>query len=58
VRKLSEMLQVYCFPAGTLVATESGHKPIEQIKVGDLVWAQSDKTGKVDLRRVEHLFGQ
>ncbi len=28
-----------CFVAGTPVHTESGQKPIEQIKVGDLVWA-------------------
>ena len=28
-----------CFPAGTLVSTAAGHKPIERIECGDRVWA-------------------
>jgi hypothetical protein len=28
-----------CFPAGTLVATESGHKPIQDVRAAERVWA-------------------
>lgn len=41
-----------CFPAGTLVATERGQIPIEEIKTGDRVWAFDEETGAVDLREV------
>lgn len=30
----------HCFPAGTLVRTEHGERPIEQIKIGDRVWTR------------------
>lgn len=36
---------VCCFVAGTPVATQSGLRPIEQIKVGDLVLSKDPKTG-------------
>jgi len=41
-----------CFPAGTPIATKNGHKNIEDIKVGDLVWAYNEETGKSDLKPV------
>ena len=41
-----------CFVAGTLVSTESGLKKIEDIKIGDLVWSQDEKTGKIALKSV------
>ena len=41
-----------CFVAGTLVATETGLRPIEQIKAGDKVWAWSEATGEVTVRPV------
>jgi RHS repeat-associated protein len=47
-----------CFPAGTSVATESGAKPIEQIEVGDRVWARNLITGKSELRTVVGLFNK
>ncbi|MEI6194022.1 MAG: polymorphic toxin-type HINT domain-containing protein [Verrucomicrobiota bacterium] len=55
-KKLNEMLQIFCFPTGTEVATGDGQKAIEQIKVGDLVWAQDDRTGEVSLKPVKQLF--
>jgi hypothetical protein len=45
-----------CFPAGTTVDTASGAKPIEDIKVGDRVWARDQVTGKSELRKVTGLF--
>ncbi|MEZ6073310.1 MAG: polymorphic toxin-type HINT domain-containing protein [Pirellulales bacterium] len=36
-----------CLQAGTLVWTEAGHVPIEQIKVGDLVLSQHPDTGQL-----------
>ncbi len=41
-----------CFPAGTLVAVKDGHKNIEDIKVGDFVWAYNEATGESDLKPV------
>lgn len=40
-----------CVPAGSLVDTQNGPKPIETIVAGDLVWAHSDSG--FALRRVE-----
>ena len=34
----------FCFPAGTLVKTADGHKPIEKIVPGDKVWTVTEKT--------------
>ncbi len=40
------------FSAGTLVATEGGQKPIEDIRVGERVWAWNEATSVSELRRV------
>ena len=45
-----------CFVAGTLVKAESGDVPIEQIQVGDLVWAWDEETGDVALKRVVETY--
>ncbi|MEU3505980.1 polymorphic toxin type 27 domain-containing protein, partial [Streptomyces hundungensis] len=45
-----------CFPAGTMVATDTGQKPIEQIKVGDRVWSSDPASGTKSLQRVLKLF--
>lgn len=45
-----------CFTAGTKVYTESGNKNIEDIIVGDLVWAFDDKTEKIELKKVIRTF--
>jgi hypothetical protein len=55
-KRMSDALQQFCFPAGTEIAVENGSKPIEEIRVGDMVWAQSDQTGEVSLKRVKQLF--
>ena len=41
-----------CFAAGTPVKTETGHAPIESLKVGDLVQSEDPKTGAISLRLV------
>ena len=41
-----------CFVAGTLVQTKDGTKPIEEIDVGDQVWAWDKETGEVALKPV------
>ncbi len=48
--------QGQCFIAGTLVLTEHGHKIIEDIKIGDKVWAYDEETGENELKEVVHLF--
>ncbi|MCL2606274.1 MAG: polymorphic toxin-type HINT domain-containing protein, partial [Coriobacteriia bacterium] len=45
-----------CFVAGTLVKAKDGHVPIEQIRVGDYVYAKDPKTGEVGLRPVTNIF--
>ncbi|WP_416390177.1 Hint domain-containing protein [Terrisporobacter petrolearius] len=37
-------MNAVCFVAGTLVSTEKGLVPIEDIKEGDLVWSQNPET--------------
>ena len=45
-----------CFVAGTLVQHEDGTKPIEEIKVGDHVWAWDEETGEVALKEVVEIY--
>jgi hypothetical protein len=47
-----------CFPAGTKVATASGPKAIQRIRVGDRVWARDLTTGRSQLRQVAGLFSK
>ncbi|CAM4413524.1 polymorphic toxin-type HINT domain-containing protein [Zobellia nedashkovskayae] len=41
-----------CFPAGTRVAVNDGHKNIEEILIGDKVWAYNEDTGESNLKTV------
>lgn len=45
-----------CFVAGTLVDTETGIRPIEDIAVGDRVWARNEDTGETALKEVTDLI--
>ena len=45
-----------CFVAGTLVCTEDGEIPIEDIHTGDLVWAWDEDTGEVTLKPVVETY--
>ena len=45
-----------CFTAGTGIGTRLGRKSIEQIQVGDSVWAYNERTHSTALRPVTHLF--
>ncbi len=45
-----------CFPAGTPVATKDGLKNIEEIEVGDEVWAFDEKTGEIGMKRITSSF--
>ncbi len=45
-----------CFTAETTVLTEDGFKNIEDIAIGDSVWAYNDKTGELALKRVINTF--
>lgn len=41
-----------CFPAGTPISVKDGFKNVEDIQVGDLVWAYNEETGESDLKPV------
>ena len=41
-----------CFPAGTPIAVKDGFKNIEDIQVGDEVWAWDEASGEVALKRI------
>lgn len=56
VGKLAKVAKTCCFVAGTLVETESGLRPIEEIEIGDLVWARDEKTGETALKPVTNLI--
>lgn len=45
-----------CFLAGTLVKTESGNIPIEQIKVGDKVFTYNFEKKQTELNTVTHVY--
>ena len=45
-----------CFVAGTAILAELGRKPIEEIDVGDLVWAHDIETGRKSLKKVVQTF--
>lgn len=45
-----------CFIAGTLILTSLGNKKIEDIEVGDEVWAYDEETGEKALKKVVNLF--
>ncbi|WP_169009373.1 polymorphic toxin-type HINT domain-containing protein [Faecalispora jeddahensis] len=45
-----------CFVAGTLIATEDGFKPIEDIRKGDYVYSENPETGEKELKSVVQTF--
>ena len=45
-----------CFIAGTLVQCDGGTKPIEEIEVGDLVWAWNEETDEIALKEVVETY--
>ena len=45
-----------CFKKGTLIATENGQVPIENIKTGNLVWSFEETSGKQSLKKVVSTF--
>ena len=46
----------YCFVAGTLVTTEDGQEPIEEIEVGDRVLSENELTGEVAVKTVTETY--
>ncbi len=45
-----------CFTGETLVATEDGQKRIDEIKVGDKVWAYNVETGETEFKEVTTVY--
>jgi len=45
-----------CFLEGTLILTDSGYKKIEEIEIGDVVWAYNDTTGAFGKKKVVNVF--
>jgi hypothetical protein len=56
-KKLYEQIKkLRCFVEGTLVKAQAGEVPIEQIKIGDLVWSLNEQSGQKELKEVLELF--
>ena len=47
-----------CFTGDTLVAIEDGYKRIDEIEVGDYVWAYNVETGEMELKEVLQVFAK
>ena len=60
LRMLSGKFRKACaansFTGDTLVSTENGLKPIDQIVIGDRVWAYDEESGENTLQEVIHLI--
>ncbi len=54
--RLDDCLDTQCFVAGTLVKTEDGSKVIEEIKVGDYVFATDPESGESGYKKVLQTF--
>lgn len=46
----------WCFTGETLIAYENGQKRIDEIEVGDKVWAYDTETGKTELKEVQIVY--
>ncbi len=56
-RMVDDASRIGCFVAGTLILTQSGLKPIEQIRIGDMVWSRPEMgDGEPGWRRVNDFF--
>jgi hypothetical protein len=55
-RRLPLVNETNCFPAGTLVETESGLRPIEAVRAGEHVVSAPENGGRRELKRVTRLF--
>ena len=51
-----DILTSQCFVEGTLVVTEDGGKPIEEIKAGDYVYSTDPETGENEYKEVLRTF--
>ena len=47
-----------CFVAGTQVLTEDGYKNIENVKLGEKLWAKDVETGEQDWKPVVKIFNE
>ena len=52
----AKVAKTCCFVAGTLVETEDGLRPIEDVEIGDLVLARNPETGETALKSVTDLI--
>ena len=56
IKSLRSLSRSACFIAGTLVLTEEGKKPIEEIDIGDYVYAENPETGERGIKKVVQTF--
>ena len=58
IKPLKKLTGKCCFVAGTLVETEDGLRPIEEIEIGDSVLARDEATGDTAYKPVTDLITQ
>ena len=54
--EMYDIVTSQCFVEGTLVLTEDGEKPIEEIQAGDLVYSTDPETGESEYKEVLRTF--
>lgn len=55
-KKAAKLARSCCFVAGTQVLTESGYKNIEDVQLGERLWAKNVDTGEQAWKPVTHRF--
>jgi len=54
--RVAKVANCNCFAAGTTVRVRAGSKLIEQVQVGDSVWAYNERTRQTALQPVSHVL--
>ena len=52
IKDIVKNLRSYCFVEGTIVRTSEGNKAIEEVQIGDYVYAKDEETGEITLKEV------
>ena len=58
IKGIRSAMKACCFVAGTQVLTEDGYKNIEDVKLGEKLWAKNVDTGEQEWKAVTKIFNE